>query len=69
MKFALRSTSTARLVSRRAVVQRDTGGATTENTSAQAAQAGQQVDVDELVERVYRRWLDDLRLERERGGW
>ena len=26
------------------------------------------IDLDELAERVYQRWLDELRLERERSG-
>jgi hypothetical protein len=27
------------------------------------------IDLEELVERVYRRWLEELRIERERGAW
>jgi len=29
----------------------------------------QAIDLDLLCELVYQRWLDELRRERERGGW
>ena len=31
--------------------------------------AGPALDIDQLTDRVYRRWQDELRLESARGGW
>jgi hypothetical protein len=39
-----------------------------ESTSDTASGMPAGVDLDELAERVYRRWLDELRRERERSG-
>jgi hypothetical protein len=31
--------------------------------------AAPKIDMEDLVDRVYRRWQDELRRERERGAW
>jgi len=60
MKYVFRSTGTG--VPTRQLVQR-------------AARHGlpvapaPRIDLEDMVERVYRRWQDELRRERERGAW
>jgi hypothetical protein len=65
MRYVFRSTGAA--ARGRNFVQRaeDDG----QSTMANPAPAAPGIDVEELVERVYRRWQDELRRERERGAW
>ena len=54
----------------RGVVQRSDGSAAAgQSAGAAGSPAMSGIDLEELVERVYRRWLEELRIERERGGW
>jgi hypothetical protein len=63
MKYVFRSTGTA--VPTRPLVQRADYDALPSTTQPSAPP----VDMEDLVERVYRRWQDALRRERERGAW
>jgi hypothetical protein len=65
MRYVFRSTGAA--VRGRGFVQRaDDDG---QSTMANRAPAAPKIDMEDLVERVYRRWQDELRRERERGAW
>jgi hypothetical protein len=43
--------------------------ATTSDPADRDANSTPAIDLDLLCELVYQRWLDELRRERERGGW
>jgi hypothetical protein len=70
MKYLFRATNPRR-AARGEFIQRIEDGASAGMSMPVQAPRGQQIDMDELVERVYRRWRDDLRRERERerGVW
>jgi len=63
MKYVFRLPGTGAPTS--TLVQRAEDDAVPSTTHAGAAQ----IDMEDLVERVYRRWQDELRRERERGAW
>ena len=50
------------------MVQRDEAE-TSPSPGPQRQLAMSGIDLEDLLERVYRRWQDELRLERERGAW
>ena len=63
MKYVFRSPGTR--VPTSTLVQRAEHDALPSTTQPGASQ----IDMEDLVERVYCRWQDELRRERERGAW
>jgi len=71
MKKHLSRSPTARRALAGGFIQRVENDASGAMSTAGQTASSQQIDVDELVERIYRRWQDELRRERERerGIW